>query len=138
MKNRFLAFAFIVSLTWLLSCSKTSPAPTPIIFGTLKVFTEEEYNCTTATDNKVYTCGAYAYCTTITFKSDKTFQVVHSSDNSSLGTGTYVFTNGYVSLSYTGNITPSVYAATITGTKLITTYTSSSSSCSSRYTYQKQ
>src|SRR5258706_13584086 len=122
MKNRFLAFAFIVSLIGPLTCSKTSPAPTPSIVGTWKVLTEEDYNCTTAADNKVYTCGAYAYCTTITFKSDKTFQVVHTSDNSNLGAGTYVFTTGYVSLTYSGSITPSVYTATITGTTLVTTY----------------
>jgi hypothetical protein len=140
MKSKFLTLVLLVSLALVQSCSKSSTSPTPSIVGTWKAISREYFNCPTATDNKVYTCGNYAYCTTYTFNSNKTFTYVSSADNSSLGGGTYVLSGGYFALtySYLGVTSTLVLQATISGTNLVTVQTGDSNNCSYKDTYQKQ
>lgn len=139
MINKVLVFALVISLGWMQSCSKSS-SPAPSIVGTWKEISREYFNCPTATDNKVWTCGNYAYCLTYTFNSNKTFTYVSSANNTSLGGGTYVYAGGYLSLTYSslGATATTILQATLSGTNLVTIQTGDSNNCSYKDTYQKQ
>ncbi len=137
MKSKLLTIVLLVSLALVQSCSKSSTSPSLSIVGTWKLITEENYNCPTSTDNKVYTCGTYTYCQTYIFKADKTFTVLKSSDNSTLWTGTYISTGTSISLSYSGSVNPDVWQILLSANTFVHV-TPGGSSCSTKDTYQKQ
>ncbi|HEY0771546.1 MAG TPA: lipocalin family protein [Sphingobacteriaceae bacterium] len=133
--NRISATTLLLSFCLLFSCDK-SDEKGPNLTGTWKLTQSESSDGDVATDNGEKVGGTFAWCTTITFKSDGTFEVFRTSDNFKLGAGTYAYSNGMLITTFTGS-SGTTRPATINGNTMVINNTSATASCSSNDTYQK-
>jgi hypothetical protein len=141
MKNSaLLSFVSIVLFVMMISCGSDDDKSSPSLTGKWQVSTLESYNCVTTTDNKTYTCGTYAWCVVIEFKSNNTFAMTRSSDGSNMGSGTFTFSGNTLALSYVDNPynTQSPYhvAASVSGNTMTLNY-ESTTGCDTKTVYQK-
>jgi hypothetical protein len=124
----------------MISCGSDDDKNTPNITGKWQTSMLENYNCPTSTDNKTYTCGTYAWCVVIEFKSNNTFAITRSSDGSNMGSGTFTFSGNTLTLSYVDNPyntqSPYFSAASVSGNSM-TLNNESTTTCDTKTIYQK-
>ena len=129
----------LAMFTLLISCSDDDKTSSVSVVGKWQASTQENYECPNSSDNNKLTCGTYAFCYTIEFKSDKTFQMTRSTDN--IGSGKYYLSGDKFSLDFTSNpfgySSPALYSFTISGNTLTTIYAPGGISCKTKAVYLK-
>jgi hypothetical protein len=123
MKTIFLT-VILAAAFFLPGCQSDDDSSGTSIAGSWQVQSKETFDCTLAADNEL-TCGTYAFCYTITFNSDETFEMERTSDGGFLGSGTFYFAADHFTITFTQN--PAGFAdlqavpAVISGNTLTTT-----------------
>ena len=129
----------IVFLAILFGCKDDSDPSGASLTGSWRVQSKETFDCTIASENNELSCGTYAFCYTITFNSDQTFELERTSDGSYLGVGDFIYAQGHLTLTFTHNpagfVDTQGAEAVINGNTLTTT--EEGSSCTVRMTYEK-
>jgi hypothetical protein len=137
MINRLSFFCFVLFASVIASCDKEDAAPN--VVGTWKAVSSESYNCDQASENKILTCGTYAWCVDFTLRTDKTFEMryIGSSINFVYSSGTYRVMKGWLFLKHVNDPSETQYKLTVSGNTLITELSTDTSDCDTRDTFQK-
>jgi hypothetical protein len=138
MINKF-SFFFLILVTTLFSSCDNDDDSAPNVVGTWKTVSSESYNCDVASDNKVLTCGTYAWCVDFTLNADKTYVMRHTSASTDFvySSGTYRVTKGWLFLKSVNSTSETQYKLTVSGNTLITDLSTDTSYCDSKDTYEK-
>ena len=137
MINKLSFFCFVLFTAVIASCDNEDDTA-PNVVGTWKAVSSESYNCDQASDNKVLTCGTYAWCVDFTLRADKTFEMryIGTSINFVYMSGTYRVTKGWLFLTPVNDF-ETAYKLNVSGNTLTTDLSTDTSYCDTKDTYQK-
>jgi hypothetical protein len=137
--KKFSFLSFVLFSLLMSACDNSDDDAAPNVVGTWKTVSSESYNCDVASDNKVLTCGTYAWCVDFTLNADKTYEMRHisASVNFVYSSGTYRVAKGWLFLKSVNSSSETPYKLTVSGNTMITDLTSDTSSCDSKDTYER-